>query len=132
MSNFVWPIRVYYEDTDAGGVVYHGQYLNFMERARTEWLRSFGYEQDQLRDELGILFAVRRVELDYLLPARFNEALEVHTQVTQVKGASFTFDQQVQRKEDQMLLCRGIVKVACIGAEMKPAPIPKEIRQKIQ
>ncbi|MBN8772080.1 MAG: YbgC/FadM family acyl-CoA thioesterase, partial [Thiobacillus sp.] len=72
---FVWPVRVYWEDTDAGGVVYYANYLKFMERARSEWLRAFGFEQDVLRDEPGIVFVVRRVEIDYLSPARFNEQL---------------------------------------------------------
>jgi len=74
---FEWPVRVYYEDTDAGGVVYHAQYLKYMERARTEWLRAAGVEQDALLAEQGVVFAVTRIDLRYLRPARFNEALMV-------------------------------------------------------
>ena len=72
---FVWPVRVYWEDTDAGGVVYYANYLKFMERARSEWLRVLGFEQDVLRDDAGVVFVVRRVEIDYLSPARFNDQI---------------------------------------------------------
>ena len=130
---FVWPIRVYYEDTDAGGVVFYANYLKFMERARTEWLRAYGFEQDQLMREPGILFAVRRTEVDYLKSARFNEMLSVRSSVTEMRGASFTFEQHIVRDADGELLCRGITKVACIdAASMKPARIPADIREKIQ
>ena len=74
---FSWPVRVYYEDTDAGGVVYHARYLNLLERARTEWLRSLGVEQDHLLAETGLLFLVSRIAVDYLRPARFNQQLQV-------------------------------------------------------
>ncbi|MEJ1469461.1 MAG: YbgC/FadM family acyl-CoA thioesterase, partial [Candidatus Sedimenticola sp. (ex Thyasira tokunagai)] len=77
MMEFIWPVRVYYEDTDSGGVVYYANYLKFMERARTEWLRQLGFEQDELLEKEGILFAVRRVAVDYLRPARFNDELLV-------------------------------------------------------
>jgi len=80
VTRSVWPVRVYYEDTDAGGVVYYANYLKFLERARTEWLRELGYEQDTLMQD-GIIFAVRRVTIDYLRPARFNQLLEVQTTV---------------------------------------------------
>ena len=81
MTTFVWPARVYYEDTDAGGVVYYANYLKFLERARTEWLRALGFDQRDLMREAGILFAVRRVEIDYLLPARFDDELEVEAAI---------------------------------------------------
>ncbi|HGX92774.1 MAG TPA: YbgC/FadM family acyl-CoA thioesterase, partial [Candidatus Tenderia sp.] len=77
MELFSWPVRVYYEDTDAGGVVYHASYLCFLERARTEWLRSLGLEQDVLRQRDNILFAVRHIDIAYLKPARFNDQLDV-------------------------------------------------------
>ena len=76
-GHFVWPVRVYYEDTDTGGVVYYANYLRFMERARTEWLRSLGFEQDALAREAGVIFAVRSAALEYLRPARFNDLLQV-------------------------------------------------------
>ena len=96
MQEFVWPIRVYYEDTDSGGVVYHANYLRFMERARTEWLRRLGFEQDRLRDEERVIFAVRRMELDFLAPARFNDALLVHTRLAAQRRASLLFEQSVR------------------------------------
>jgi acyl-CoA thioester hydrolase len=77
MTTFSWPVRVYYEDTDAGGVVYYANYLRFFERARTEWLRAIGFEQQLLRNEDGIVFAVRHVEIDYLKPAVLDDALQV-------------------------------------------------------
>ncbi|MDH5370471.1 MAG: YbgC/FadM family acyl-CoA thioesterase, partial [Gammaproteobacteria bacterium] len=78
---FLWPVRIYYEDTDSGGVVYYANYLKFMERARTEWLRSKGFEQDELIAKENVIFAVRSVQADYLLPARFNEEIVVNTWV---------------------------------------------------
>lgn len=129
---FVWPIRVYYEDTDAGGVVYHANYLHFLERARSEWLRSLGFEQDALIADPGILFAVRRSEVDYLKPARFNDLLSVRTSVVELRGASFTFAQDIVREADDELLCRGRTLVACIDARnMTPARLPAAIKHKI-
>ena len=128
---FVWPIRVYYEDTDAGGVVFYANYLRFMERARTEWLRSLGFEQDALMRDPGILFAVRRVEVDYLYPGRFNEQLSVHSRIAEIRAASLTFEQQIVREGDQKLLCTGSVQVACLdAASMRPARIPSAMSAK--
>jgi len=129
--DFVWPIRVYYEDTDAGGVVFYANYLRFMERARTEWVRALGYEQDALMVDPGILFAVRRTEVDYLEPARFNEMLSVRTRVAGIRGASLDFQQEIVREADDRLLSRGLVKVACLDAgTMRPARIPADMREK--
>jgi acyl-CoA thioester hydrolase len=126
--SFIWPARVYYEDTDAGGVVYYANYLKFMERARTEWLRSLGFEQDQLLQQDGIIFAVRQVELDYHQPARFNDALEIHARLARKGRASLTFHQEVIRPSDAQLLCRGNIKIACVDMKtMSPTPIPKKI-----
>jgi acyl-CoA thioester hydrolase len=132
MSNkdnlFIWPVRVYYEDTDAGGVVYYANYLKFMERARTEWLRSFGFEQDRLLQEYGIIFAVRSVQVGYHRPALFNDALEVSSSLLEKGRASLTFSQEVKRQESSALLCSGKVKIACVDMrEMRPVPIPKEL-----
>ena len=91
MTNFQWPVRVYYEDTDAGGVVYYANYLRFFERARTEMLRASGFEQDQLIDQHQIVFAVRSIEVDYLLPARFNQSLLVNVEISQFRGVSILF-----------------------------------------
>ena len=126
MSEFVWPVRVYYEDTDSGGVVYYANYLRFMERARTEFLRHFGFEQDQLIAEDGVLFAVRAIEVDYLRPARFNELLDVSARVVQRGGASITCHQEVRRNGE--VLCSGRVKIASLEADtMRPVAIPKQI-----
>ena len=95
MNGFGWPVRVYYEDTDAGGVVYYANYLRFLERARTEWLRALGFEQDALARDAGVIFAVRRVEVDYLKPARFNDALTVHARIAERGRASLVFAQEV-------------------------------------
>jgi len=130
---FAWPIRVYYEDTDAGGVVFYANYLRYLERARSEWLRSLGFEQDALMQDPGILFAVRRVEVDYERPARFNEQLNVLSTVQGCRGASLDFAQRVERVSDGAVLCRAVVRVACIDAQnMRPARIPAAIRDKLQ
>jgi acyl-CoA thioester hydrolase len=127
-DRFVWPVRVYYEDTDAGGVVYYANYLKFLERARTEFLRSRGFEQDALREQAGVLFAVRSLTIDYRRPARFNDRLEVITELAQIGRASIRFDQRVSRTMPQDELCTARVQVACLDAErFKPRPIPVEI-----
>ncbi len=125
LSDFVWPVRVYYEDTDSGGVVYYANYLKFMERARTERLRALGFEQDRLRAEQGILFTVHSIQIDFLRPARFNDALEVSAAVGARRRASLTFEQEVRRPGESTILCRGSVRVACVDAEsFRPTPIP--------
>ena len=130
MENFEFPVRVYYEDTDAGGVVFYANYLRFMERARTEWLRARGFEQDQLRDEQGVLFAVRRAEVDYIKPARFNDRLVVTAVIAERKRASFSFEQEIRREPDGEILCRGRVKVVCVDAErFLPAALPPAIKE---
>jgi acyl-CoA thioester hydrolase len=127
---FQWPVRVYYEDTDAGGVVYHARYLHFMERARTEWLRSLGFEQDRLRSEQGILFAVRKMTLDFVRPARFNQELSVYSRIIGNGRASIDFSQQVADVANDHVYCRGTVNVACIDAtRLRPARIPGVLLQ---
>ncbi|UOA10760.1 tol-pal system-associated acyl-CoA thioesterase [Methylobacter sp. S3L5C] len=126
MKKFIWPIRVYYEDTDAGGVVYHANYLNFFERARTEMLRAMGYEQDELMVNDSIIFVVRSVQIDYLHSARFNEQIQVSTEVTIVKKASLIFEQLITRGDD--VLCKGIIRIACLDAKsMRPKAIPENL-----
>ena len=130
VKEFVWPVRVYYEDTDAGGVVYYANYLRFMERARTEWLRALGFEQDRVRAEHGVIFIVRHAELDYRLPAHFNDALELVSRIDRPGRASLTFHQQVRRPRDQALLCVGRIKVASVDAErMRPVALPPSLAQ---
>ncbi|OGT35409.1 MAG: tol-pal system-associated acyl-CoA thioesterase [Gammaproteobacteria bacterium RBG_16_51_14] len=127
MNDFSWPVRVYYEDTDAGGVVYYANYLRFMERARSEWLRSLGHEQDRLIQEEKIIFAVRQVTIDYHKPARFNDMLNVNTTIQKKRGASLYFLQTIRNQQGE-LLCQAMVKIACLNAEtMKPRPLPDTI-----
>lgn len=128
---FSWPVRVYWEDTDAGGVVYYANYLKFLERARTEWLRALGIEQPELAEREGLLFVVRRVEADYLRSARFNDALTVDCQVLEIGRASMTIAQRVRRGED--ILLEATVKAACVKAgEFKPAKIPAHLLEKLE
>jgi acyl-CoA thioester hydrolase len=125
-------LRVYYEDTDSGGVVYYANYLKFMERARTEFLRSLGFEQDQLRQEQGILFTVHSLQVDFRLPARFNDALEVTASVSDARRASLTFAQDVRRRGEDPVLCHGLVRIACVDAiSFKPVSIPEIIRSEL-
>jgi len=130
MTIFHWPVRVYYEDTDAGGVVFYANYLKFFERARTEMLRSMGYEQDQLITEQKLIFVVRSVQIDYLKPARFNESIDVTAEVILIKKVSLNFKQVITRGED--LLCKGNVRIACLDAEtLKPKTIPEDLLQQL-
>ncbi len=127
---FVWPVRVYYEDTDSGGVVYYANYLKFMERARTEWLRARGFEQDALLQEQRLLFAVRSLSVDYRRPARFNDVLAVSARLIEANGASFLFEQTIQRDVSTDILCSARVKVACIDAEtFRARRIPRHLRE---
>ncbi len=116
-NEFLWPVRVYYEDTDSGGVVYYANYLKFMERARTEMLRSLGFEQDQLRNEYGVIFVVHSLSAQYKKPAVFNDELIVKTKISGCKRTSLIFSQIVMRASDEVILCASDIKVACINAE---------------
>lgn len=123
---FRWPVRVYYEDTDASGVVYHARYVAFFERARTEMLRQHDFHQQQLLSE-HVAFVVRRMTVDYLLPARLDEQLEVQSEITQLRGASLTFAQRIVNS-DGTLLSQADVLIACIDPhQMKPRALPKSI-----
>ena len=127
LLQFSWPLRVYYEDTDAGGVVFYANYLKFMERARTEWLRACGIEQDGLLAQ-QIAFMVRSAHLEYLSPARFNEQLVVNSTIDQLRGASIIFAQEIIRPNGQVA-CSGRVKVACVDLERNaPVAIPDVVR----
>ena len=129
-NQFRLQLRVYYEDTDAGGVVYYANYLAFMERARTELLRSLGHENQQLLDEQGVVFAVRRARIDYLSPARLDDLLEVIVSIRQMRRASLVFEQQVVRGDE--LLCKGEITLACVDHEhFRPTAIPDSIMQEI-
>ena len=120
-------MRVYYEDTDCAGIVYHASFLRFMERARTEWLRSHGFELPDLRIEHGVLFTVSRLRIEYLQPAQFNDLLDAGLRLTRFGGASLLLDQNVYRKPRE-LLCRAEVRIACVDATtMRPRPIPQAV-----
>jgi acyl-CoA thioester hydrolase len=123
---FRWPVRVYFEDTDAGGVVYHANYLRFMERARTEWLRARGFEQDDLRGQFGLQFVVTAARIEYRRAAQFNAELEVTVRVSDVGRASLNFEQQIRHGET--LICDAEIRVACVDAvKLKPRSLPQEI-----
>ena len=123
---FSWPTRVYWEDTDAGGVVYHAQYLAFLERARSEWLRARGVAQDRLREEHDLVFAVRAMRIDFRAPARLDDRLEVSVAVQEVRKASLVFAQAIHR--DGALLLDADVRVAVLRAsDFRPRPLPPEL-----
>lgn len=126
MNNFSLTMRVYYEDTDAGGIVYYVNYLKFMERARTEWLRTLGFDQSTL----PILFVVRNVQISYQEPALLDDQLEVALQVESYKGARIIFQQQIIRNADT--LCSGSIEVACIDRQsLRPCRLPKTLSQRL-
>ncbi|MDA8360813.1 MAG: tol-pal system-associated acyl-CoA thioesterase [Gammaproteobacteria bacterium] len=121
----IW-VRVYYEDTDAAGVVYHARYLAFMERARTEWLRQFGLSAAELARREQVLLAVRSIEIDYRRPARLDDLLYVTTGVVSVRGASMTLHQSCLRGEE--LLCEARIDLACLdGGHFRPRKLPPEL-----
>jgi len=129
---FSFSVRVYYEDTDSGGVVYYANYLKYMERARTEWLRSLGFEQNQMVEDEGVIFAVRSVTVDYNSPAYFNDELEVVTSSQKVGRASISLRQDIYRIGEENPLCGGIVKIASLHSEtFKPVPLPEKLYKKI-
>ncbi|PWC13720.1 acyl-CoA thioesterase [Brenneria roseae subsp. americana] len=128
MSNtlFRWPVRVYFEDTDAGGVVYHARYIAFYERARTEMLRERNFHQHALMRE-HVAFAVRRITVEYLAPARLDDMLEVQSEIVSIRGASLTFAQRILNSHG-ILLSHAEVLIACIDPhQMKPIALPKSI-----
>jgi len=127
-SNFHWPVRVYYEDADAGGVVFYANYLKFYERARTEMLRDMGFEQDELIANESVIFVVRSVQVDYLKPAKFNHLISVTAEVSLVKSASLTFQQSILRGDE--LLSKATIRIACLDAEsMRPKQIPDTLKR---
>ena len=130
VNMFLWPVRIYYEDTDSGGVVYYANYLKFMERARTEWLRAAGFEQDELIEKNNVIFAVRSVQIEYLSPARFNEELLITTTVIKKGKASITVEQKIKRNET--VICIAEIKIASLNVnDFKPAAMPQDLYNKI-
>lgn len=131
---FSIPVRVYYEDTDAGGVVYYANYLRFLERCRTEWMRAVtGHDQAFLAREHNIAFAVRSVQADYLRPALLDDLLTITLEVEKLGASQAVFRQTVYREVDQTLLLTGTVKVVCVNLNpMKATPIPAFLREKLE
>jgi acyl-CoA thioester hydrolase len=121
--------RVYYEDTDLAGIVYHANYLKFIERARSEMVREAGISQTALKAGQGIVFAVRRMEMDFIAPARFEDDLRVETRLMGIKGASFDLDQTVWRGADRLYAAK--VQVVCLAENGRAVRIPADIRQKL-
>ena len=130
---FTWAVRVYYEDTDLGGVVYHANYLRFMERARTEWLRSLGFEQDLLRERLKVQFVVVEARVGFRRPARFNDKLLVSVSPRRTGRASIEFDQDIRAAAaPHAEICKAEIRVACIDPHsFKPKALPPEILREL-
>ncbi len=125
---FKWPVRVYYEDTDAGGVVYHARYLHFLERARTEWLRSRGVDQSRLKRDHGLMFVVSKLSLSFRRPARLDDALLASCLLVERRRASLRFTQDLRQRDSGELLLEAEVLAACVGAEsFRPVAMPPDI-----
>ena len=145
-SPFDWKIRVYYEDTDTGGVVFYANYLKFFERARTEWLRSFGFQQQHLVETTGAIFVVKNTSVDYLSPARLDDELRLTVVVEKIRNASMQFIQEAwclpsgdgsgsagPDGSAPRLLARGSITVVCVDqATFRPRPIPDELLNRIK
>ena len=130
-SEFNWPVRVYYEDTDAGGIVFYANYLKFFERARTEWLRALGVQQQALLDAEGAAFVVKNVTLDYHAAARLDDELAIRTSVEKMGRASIQFAQQAWRGD--VLLSSATVKIGCVDtATMRPRSLPEHVAAKMR
>jgi acyl-CoA thioester hydrolase len=131
-DTFHIAVRVYHEDVDTQGVVYHANYLRFMERARTEWLRSLGVEPDQLSAREQILFTIAELTIKYKLPARFNDVLRVGVRIRRLGRVSLNIEQHIERESSE-LICRAEVKVACVNAQhFRPHPIPSFLLVEIE
>ena len=133
-SAFRWPLRVYYEDTDAGGIVFYANYLKFFERARTEWLRVAGVGQQQLSSETRCMFVVKSASIDYHAPAKLDDRLEISVEIQKLGRASVLFTQEAwcMNDHDAVLLCTGSIRVGCVDTtSLRPAGIPAAVFRKI-
>ncbi len=131
LFGFSFPIRVYFENTDAGGVVYHSEYLKFLERARTEWLRHLGFAHLALARKHGIIFVASNVAVDFVKPARLDDSILVGVQIESLGKVRVIFHQEVRR--DDEVLVRARVTIACVSCEgFKPMEIPEEVRKKLE
>ncbi|MBI2396837.1 MAG: tol-pal system-associated acyl-CoA thioesterase [Xanthomonadales bacterium] len=127
-ASFVWPVRVYYEDTDAGGVVYHARYLHFLERARSEWLRSIGIDQSRLKRERGLVFVVGKLSLSFRRPAKLDDELLASCVLAERRGASLRFTQELRKAGSEQLLLQAEVLAACVDAEsFRPTALPADL-----
>ena len=124
---FQWPVRVYWEDTNAGGVVYHASYLRFMERARSEWLRAMGINQSVVKEDTGLAFLVREMQIDFLRAALLDDELAVSVEMKERRAASILFAQTIRRADGAELI-RATVRVACVDVRrMRPVQIPADL-----
>ncbi|MEO5628409.1 MAG: tol-pal system-associated acyl-CoA thioesterase [Thermomonas sp.] len=130
-EQFSWPVRVYWEDTDAGGVVYHARYLAFLERARSEWMRARGFGQETLRNDDNLMFVVRAMDIDFHAPARLDDQLQVSVNLLECRGASFVMTQQIHR--DELLLIVAKVRVAALlASSFRPRAIPERLNSRLK
>jgi acyl-CoA thioester hydrolase len=129
---FTHPVRIYWEDTDAGGIVYYANYLKFMERARTEWLRALGIEQEVLHTEQRLMFVVVHADVGFRKPARYGDSLQVTCELAERGRASLTFRQRIVRAATEELLVEGTVRIACLDADkFKPRGLPDQVLQRM-
>lgn len=130
-TEFVFDIRVYYEDTDAGGVVFYANYLKFFERARTEWLRALGFDQSDMAERLQRVFMVAGLNMDYRKPARLDDLLTIRSRVTRLGRASVHFAQRAERRSE--LLAEGNIQVCCVDTtQLRPTELPADVRASLQ
>lgn len=130
-TEFAFDIRVYYEDTDVGGIVFYANYLKFFERARTEWLRALGFEQSDMADRLKRIFVVAGLNMDYRKPARLDDLLTIRSRVSRLGRVSVHFSQRAERRGE--LLAQGSIQVCCVDTiQMRPAELPPDVRASLQ
>ena len=127
LKEFIWKIRVYYEDTDAGGVVFYANYLRFMERARTEWLRDIGFDHKNLVEKYKLIFAVKNLKINYMKPGYLDDLLTITSKLLNNRGASLVFQQEIINEKDE-LLTQAEVKIACLNSNtLKASPMPEKL-----
>ena len=127
LKEFIWKIRVYYEDTDAGGVVFYANYLRFMERARTEWLRDIGFDHKNLIEKYKLIFAVKNLKINYMKPSYLDDLLTITSKLLNNRGASLVFQQEIINEKDE-LLTQAEVKIACLNSNtLKASPMPEKL-----
>ena len=127
LKEFIWKSRVYYEDTDAGGVVFYANYLRFMERARTEWLRDIGFDHKNLIEKYKLIFAVKNLKINYMKPGYLDDLLTITSKLLNNRGASLVFQQEIINEKDE-LLTQAEVKIACLNSNtLKASPMPEKL-----